>query len=450
MDTPPAGSHRPRAIPLSAALAGLLAAGPTVAAEGDNRIAPELEDIQEQLERQRTIILEQQQAIETLRDEDDSKPDSGGLSWGGYGVVNYFSHDWETQPNRRDKVDVERFVLAPSYQFSDNIRLESEIEFEHGGTGATMELDKLEEFGEYEQEVEAGGEVIIEKLNLVVEQSEAVNWRIGHMLLPVGYTTPEHEPTRYFTVMRPESETALIPVVWHETGIGLFGSLGDFDYTVQVVNGLDSTGFSSYNWIASGHQGRFEQVNAEALAYVGRLDYSPAVGVTIGASAYHGDTVPNRPKPDMEGTEAAVTLLEGHLNIQRGPWTLRALYLHGELDNADAIYQANRSLSNNLGASGTPVGSEATALGIEAGFDLLSQAATDHRLDLFVRYDDYDSMAATSGEVFDNPRWEREAQTVGVNYKPLPRVVFKGQFTSREYGSGETDETAAAGVGFEF
>jgi hypothetical protein len=429
---------------LTAALTGLLAGAPLAQAQEDPAT---LEEIRQELERQNRIILQQQEAIEALRSPDRDK--GSGLSWGGYGVVNYLRHDWETLPDRRDRADVERFVLAPSYRYSDSVWLDAEIEIEHGGTGAAMELDKLEEFGEYEQEVEAGGEVIVEKLNLVVEQGPALNWRFGHMILPVGLTGPNHEPTRYFTATRPEAETALIPVVWHETGIGVFGRLGDFHYSAQVVNGLDSTGFSSRNWIAPGHQGRFEQVNAEALAYVGRLDYAPLLGVTVGASAYHGDTVPNRPKPDMEDAEAAVTVLEGHLQMERGPWTLRALYLHGELDNADAIYAANRTLSNNLGATGNPVGSEARALGVEAGFDLLSLTRSPQRLDLFVRYDDYDSMAATDGDVYDNPRWEREARTAGLNFRPLPRVVFKAHFTTREYGTGETDETAAAGLGFE-
>jgi hypothetical protein len=409
-----------------------------------------LEEIREVLERQKRQIRRQQAAIEELRQSQPSPGESKqGISWEAYGVVNYLRHDWETLPDRRDRADVERFILEPEYRFSETIRLESEIEFEHGGTGAAMELDKLEEFGEYEQEIEAGGEVIVEKLDLVVEQSRALRWHFGHLILPVGLTGPEHGPTQYFTTTRPEAETALIPVTWHETGVGLSGRLGNFSYTVQLVNGLDSTGFTSRNWIAPGHQGRFEQVNAEALAVVGRLDYTPVTGLTVGASAYRGDTAPNRPKPDMEGVEATVTVMEGHLRLERGPWTLRALYLQGHLDNADAVSQANDALPLALNVTRNSVGSEAEALGVEAGFDVLSLTRSGQRLDLFVRYDDYDSMAATDGDVFDKPRWEREARTVGVNYKPLPRVVFKGHATSREYGTGETDDTLALGLGFE-
>ena len=60
-------------------------------------------------------------------------------------------------PDRRARFDIERFVITPRYQVNQKIRFESEIEFEHGGTGATMELDKFEEFGEFEMEIEKKG-----------------------------------------------------------------------------------------------------------------------------------------------------------------------------------------------------------------------------------------------------------------------------------------------------
>ena len=50
----------------------------------------------------------------------------------GYGVVNYFAYDWETDPARPNAVDLERFVLYPSYHFTERVHLLSEIEFEHG------------------------------------------------------------------------------------------------------------------------------------------------------------------------------------------------------------------------------------------------------------------------------------------------------------------------------
>jgi hypothetical protein len=418
-----------------------------LAQEKDDR----LEGIQKQLDEQRQLIEAQQDLIDSLRSKQpESEPK---LSWSGYGVVNYYAVDWETEPNRRDSVDVERLVIAPHYRFSDKLHLNAEIEFEHGGTGATMELDVFEEFGEFEQEIESGGEVNIEQLELVYFHSPALNWRFGHIIVPIGLTNVRHEPLSYFTVNRPEAETAVIPVVWHETGVGMFGVLGGFSYEVQVVNGLDSTGFSSANWVASGHQGRFEMENAEALAIAGRLDFQPMLGITAGLSFYVGDSNPNRPKPDLDDVDGTVTIVGGHLVIGRGPLTLRALYLRGYLENADRITAANRTLSNTLNVSRTPVASEAEALGIEVGYDVLSFFnVPEQRLDVFARYDDYDTMAATEGGVFDNPRYDRKTWTAGLNYRPLTQVVFKGQFSRRELGlaTDNIENTFALGLGVEF
>ena len=89
--------------------------------------------------------------------------ESKRFSVSGYGVISYANFYWETDPDRRAHIDVERLVVAPKLQINDTIRLESELEFEHGGTGITMEFDKFEEFGEFEMEVEKGGEIIVEK-----------------------------------------------------------------------------------------------------------------------------------------------------------------------------------------------------------------------------------------------------------------------------------------------
>ena len=84
----------------------------------------------------------------------------------GYGLANYYNYQWQTDPTKRNAIDVERLVVYPGYIFSKNWRVDSEIEFEHLGTGATMDFDVLEEFGEFEQEVTKGGEVILERLFL--------------------------------------------------------------------------------------------------------------------------------------------------------------------------------------------------------------------------------------------------------------------------------------------
>ena len=381
--------------------------------------------------------------------------DTNPFSVSGYGVINYANFDWELDRNRRAAIDVERFVVSPKYRINDTIRLEAEIEFEHGGTGSTMEFDKFEEFGEFETEIEKGGEVIIEKLAAVFSIHPALNFRVGHIIVPVGLVSKRHRPQHYFTTTRPEAETHLIPTIWHETGVELFGTLGSLKYQAQIINGLDSTGFSSRHWIVRGHQLRFETVNAEAPSFVGRLDYALHENATVGISGYFGDTAANRPKPDVD-FDAHVGIVSLHGFYEVNAVKVRGLFLWGMLENADKLSKANRTLSNNLNVKRTPIGSSAIGWYIEAGYDVLSffrtAKASSHVLDLFARYDFYDTMASVEGVIFDNPRWERTAWTFGINYHVHPQLVFKSHYSLRRLATKDKnrENTFALGFGFQY
>jgi hypothetical protein len=373
------------------------------------------------------------------------------LKISGYGTINYANFDWQTDPERRAHIDVERFVVSPKYQMSDTIRLEAELEFEHGGTGITMEFDKFEEFGEFEMEVEKGGEVIVEKLAAVFEIQPAINFRVGHIIVPVGLVAKRHRPQHYFTTTRPESESNLIPTTWHENGLELFGSVGRLGYQVQVVNGLDSTGFSSRRWIVGGHQLRFETANAEDFAFVGRVDYTLMEGAVLGISGYYGDSADNRPKPDLR-VDAHVSIVDLHGFYEVGGVKVRGLFLYGTLENSDLVSKANRNLSNNLNVKRTPIGSKALGGYLEVGYNLFAFFKSSRICDLFIRYDNYDTMAEVEGDIFDNPRWERQTWTFGANYHPHPQLVFKGHYARRRLGTevDNKENTFALGLGFQY
>ena len=370
----------------------------------------------------------------------------------GYAIINYAKYAWQTDPQRRASIDLERAAIEPTYRLSDRIELEAEIEFEHGGTGSAMEFDKFEEFGEYEQEVDKGGEVVLEKLAVTIAFEPWLNLRLGHFYLPIGLTNSDYEPTDYFTVTRSEAESGIIPATWHETGIELFGVAGAFSYRAQIVNGLDATGFSSAAWVSGGHQGRFETINAENLAIAARVDYKPFEELSVGISGYHGNSADNRPKPDLT-VPANVSIGEAHGVFRSGGLTARGEFLYGALQNSGAVSKANRNLSNNLNVKRTPVGSAAMGWYAEAGYDLmplLDSASTP--VELFGRYEFYDSMYKVDPEIFDNPRWQRSVATVGVNYKPIPALVIKAAYSRRILGtpSDNREETFGLGMGVEF
>ncbi|MBI3218105.1 MAG: autotransporter outer membrane beta-barrel domain-containing protein [Bacteroidetes bacterium] len=382
------------------------------------------------------------------------------LTYEAYGIVNYYGFNWKTDPQRRNRIDPERFAFEPKYQLNKNIAFEVDIEFEHGGTGASMEFDRFEEFGQYEQSVEKGGEVILEKLAARISLIPELNFLVGHFYLPIGFYSERYEPGYFFTTNVSETEAALLPLAWHENGIEVYGQAGDLRYQLQLINGLDATGFSSANWIKRGYQNKFDYANAENFAMAANVQYRVARGFSIGASSYYGNTSGNRPKPDVT-IPAHVFIGTLHSVLDAGPLHIRALAIYGTLQNSAAISLANKGLSNELDVKRTPVGSAAFGAFAEAGYDVFSflssaplalgDSIAPQELIPFLRYDYYDSMFKTEGDIIDNPRWERKSFTAGINYKFHPLVVLKLQFNHREIGIAynNIEDTFSTGIGFE-
>ncbi|MDD3608680.1 MAG: hypothetical protein PHI49_02870 [Halothiobacillaceae bacterium] len=383
----------------------------------------------------------------------------GKVKWSGYGVINYASQDFyaNTQtstPERRATSDLERIVLAPTFSLGKGYKFVTEIEFEHGGTGSTIEYEP-EEAGEFEAEIEKGGEIVLEQAHLVIEQAPWLNWRVGEVLVPFGMINMYHQPSQYFTIERPTSETNFYPTVWHETGVGLFGSYGQLRYEAQVITGLDSSGFSGYGFVSHGMQNKLEYRNADALALVVQADYSFLPGALVGGSVYFGDTAANRARNDMTET-ANLFMANIYGRYERGPVIVRGQFTHAQLENSDLVTKANLRSFNatELGISKTPVGSEAYSFMVEAGYDVFSLFDVKQwgRLDTFARYEEYNTHAATEGTITAIPRYERTAATFGLNYKPRPGVVLKAEYSNRSH-SGTTankQDYYGLGVGVEF
>ncbi|MCL4245148.1 MAG: hypothetical protein KJ002_08480 [Candidatus Dadabacteria bacterium] len=203
------------------------------------------------------------------------------LTWGGYAdrLFSWYGYGPDqTRPggsgsDNRLEFDLTRFVLELEGEMFAGLGFEAEIEFEHGGTGSTFEIE-YEEFGEYEQEIEKGGEVYVEELYLYKKFSDWGKLKAGRFYLAFGLMSFLSKPTDYLAARRPESETMVLPAVWDEMGVSFqYYATDSLNLTFQVVNGLDSTGFGSLNWIRGGHQGKFETIKATGLAMVGRIDY---------------------------------------------------------------------------------------------------------------------------------------------------------------------------------
>ncbi len=353
--------------------------------------------------------------------------------------------------DRRVELDTTRLALELELEWEGGLEVEAEIELEHGGTGGAMELE-YEEFGEFEKEIEQGGEVVVEELYVKKELGERVAVSVGRFYVAVGQLSRYYKPTAYLGTSRAEGEVAVIPQVWDELGAQVQVHLGAVELTAQLVNGLDSTAFSSQRWVALGHQGRFETIRATDPAGVVRIDVQPRAGVEVGASIYAGGAANNRPKDDLD-VAAPVVIGDVHGAFALGPVRGQALVLGGWLGNADEVSARNERLSNELDVLRSPVSDGALCAWAEVGYDVApSLALADARLEPFVRLERYDTMFRPRAELFDNPRFERTVVVAGVSYQLHGSVFAKLDVAHRRFGSSElrAENAARATTGFVF
>ncbi|UCX03712.1 OprO/OprP family phosphate-selective porin [Shewanella glacialimarina] len=394
--------------------------------------------------------------VETVASEVSTAQDRySRFSFKSYGTSNYTSDEYfdnvqDTSPERRNRFDLERIVTEFGYQFTDEWSMEVEIEYEHGGTGTSLEYDGFDEFGEFESEVEAGGEVIVEKAEIRYRPSKEFGVKFGNIHLPIGLTSTLHKPNQYLTVLRHKSEAAMLPAVWNENGIGVYGEISDFHYQAQVVSGLNSEYFRTYDWAASGHQKRFEHVNGDDLAFAGRLDYGNfKTGSAVGVAYYYGNTSGNRHKSNKLDVDGAMSIVSVAGAFVEGPWILRGQYLYGTLENTDAITQANKTTPGLRPGNFAQLGSESQSFFVEAGVKLDSWINIP--ITAFANID-YSNplMAVETGAA--TKRFENTWSSVGINYFPIPEIVIKAEGGIHQVAVASIPDTNffALGVGYQF
>lgn len=194
---------------------------------------------------------------------------------------------------------------------------------------------------------------------------------------------------------------------------------------------------------------------ADALAFTIRIDVRFGSESFVGVSGYIRESADNRrasPLQDNgEEVRALVSVIDAHAQIREGPWTGRALVLYGHLENSDVVTTHNGN---------TPVGSDALGYLVEGGVDVFSFVdGPDQRLDVFGRYEFYDTQWRTAGGVPYDAFWERSVVTGGLNWHVVDAVVAKAEYSRRVRGrprsvpgggSGDTENTVSLGLGFEF
>ena len=387
--------------------------------------ASTLEERVKALEEQNAVLAEENLASQsggfTLVDGDKSYAGLGAaaskvyysqnpLSIGGYGEMYYAKPD-----NGDDFADVYRFITYFGYKFSDNLVLNAEIEFEHGGN-----------------------EVAIEFLYLDYLINKEFNLRAGNVLVPMGLINQRHEPTLFNTVQRPEIEQKLIPSTWHENGVlayGSFDSLG-LNYTAGVINALNlnnvHTTTPDDNWIRKARLGSSETASYSP-AFVGRLDYTGINGLLVGASIYYGDGSNLKDDPaDVSGT--TMTMFDIHAKYDNGPFSAYGLYTQSAFDGAEKI------------SANAP--KKASGYYLNASYDMGDTFGIGYKLPLFAQYENYNPLESTV-DGLNEDLYQTETVTIGLNFFPVDQAVIKMDYAMKTVNNVDTN-TFSVGFGFIF
>jgi len=413
----------------------------------------------------KATILTAALALSSLCATAQEKDSLSRLHIGGYGEAvmtrNFYSQSFNrykkpelySNDKSHGRFDLPHICLNIGYDFGKGWTLGSEIEFEHGGAGTAVEIE-AEEAGEYEAEVEKGGEVNIEQFWINKELLDGkLNIKAGEIIVPVGYSNARHEPNQFFGVYRPEGEATIMPNTWHQVGLSVWGRLKNWRYEAQFLSGLNSESFTAEDFAHYGSTSPYEFKVANNYAAAARVDNYSVPGLRIGLSGYYGYTFRNTlrtPGEKYDDVTGALGIVALDFTLNRWNWIVRGNIDYAHLDNADEISAYNQAnWTHHKYQDGNPhhytnIGSNALAYGIEAGYNIFSQipAVENQKLYIFGRFEHYNTMASgTYASMYKYTKKYRYA--FGVNYSPIKQITIKGEYAYRFFEKPDNNGLAS-------
>ena len=237
----------------------------------------------------------------------------------------------------------------------------------------------------------------------------------------------------------------MIPTTWRDIGVGLVGQIpgsSGLSYRVYLLNGLVASDFTADEGIREGRQeGQLASFANPSLT--GRLEYGRP-GLKLGGVVLVWRQRQRRIPPSAPGTfDNAVALVSADARYDVGPFMFRGVVANVSIADAEEINAAFGSRS--------AAGSRAAI--VEGAYNVLSTLApaSTQRLNAFVRHERTTRKRACPTASPATMRFARRITTVGLTYKPVYNVAFKGDYQLRRNraGVGE-DEQLALGVGYQF
>jgi len=345
-----------------------------------------------------------------------------GLSIGGYGEVRLRSFQNQDDDNENDVFDALRAVLYVGYKYNEKWVFNSELEFEHGGTGG-------------------GGSVSTEFLTIDYLHADELNFRAGLLLIPMGFVNEIHEPTFFFGAERPEVEKRIMPSTWRENGAGIFGTVAErIHYRLYAVNGFDATGFDR-DGLRGGRQ-KGGRALSDDFAFVGRVDVDLTDGLLVGGSIYAGQSGQEQKVNDELLPDMMTHIYEVHAQYKGYGLSLRGLWSEAFVDEAGAFNRIEEQAN---------LASQMQGWYVEAAYDILplfrdSQAT----LEPYFRFEQWDTQHKTPDGITRDGSQDVDLYVAGVQFKPIPQVVFKVDYRHFDQRDGHRANEVQAMVGYVF
>ena len=326
----------------------------------------------------------------------------------------YMDHELTFTENGEHAFDQHRLIPFIYSDVSDRVKFATEIEIEHGGPQGSGGVQG------------ASGAIKIEFATIDFLITDWLNYRGGIILAPLGKYNLVHDSPLQDLTNRPMVSTRIIPTTLSESGMGFFGTfypteMSTLSYEIYAVNGFSAedagtaTG-GGLSFIRSS-RGSLKDDNNRNPAFVGRLAYSPFLGLEVGLSAHTGNI--------DEHDSNRMTIKAVDWTYQRGAFELVGEYAHASIErdgNFDAV-TPNSDVYNG----------DMWGYYIEPRYHFMPQFLKDSAPSFFTDNSTFTAVVRLGGLDINRPTpgsgdLRKTRLTPGINYRYTEDTVFKAEY----------------------
>jgi hypothetical protein len=326
----------------------------------------------------------------------------------------YMDHELTFTENGEHTFDQHRLIPFIYSDVSDRVKFATEIEIEHGGPQGSGGVQGK------------SGEIKIEFATIDFLMADWLNFRGGIILSPLGKFNLVHDSPLQDLTERPMVSRRIIPTTLSESGMGFFGTfypseLSKLTYEIYAVNGFsaEDEGVVTKGGISFIRDSRGSQKdnNNRNFAFVGRVAYSPFLGLEIGLSAHTGNI--------DEHSSNRMTIKAVDWTYQRGAFELVGEYAHSSIER-DGNFDADTPNSDKYNG-------DMWGYYVEPRYHFMPQLLKDIAPTFFTDNSTFTAVARLGGLDINNPipgsADRRQTRlTTGVNFRYTEDTVFKAEY----------------------